>query len=156
MLLKNIKYIVGIILIMITSLIIYWYYNPSINNQDFHLEYQVANSNENFYDARNTNINEEKYSYNNKIYFNEKNKYKITIHSLDITNKGERIIIVTDFLDGKTDKRIANITYKGKLGVFSPLIIKQSKDSVYIIQILESLSSNNTIFEGKKLQVNKK
>lgn len=146
---NKIKYSIAIVIIIITSIITYWYFNPTISNKDFHLEYEVSNSNENFYNARDTNVSEEKYTFNNEIYYNKVSKYRLTLYSLDFSNKGERIIIVTDYSYGK-NKRVANITYKDRLGNFSPIIIHKDKDSVFIIQNLENVSNNNIIFEGKK------
>jgi hypothetical protein len=147
---KNIKYTAAIILLMLVSIIIYWYFNPTIDNEDFHLQYEVANYDKDFYSLRNKKINAKEYTYNNETYFSSVEKYKLTLHSLDITNNTEKIIIVTDYLDGKKNKRIANITYKDKSGNFSPIIIKHEGDSVFIIQSLEGISTDNIMFKGQK------
>ncbi|WP_343530992.1 hypothetical protein [Pedobacter sp.] len=147
---KNIKYSVAIILLMMMSMIIYWYFNPTIHNKDFHLQYEVANADKDFYSIRNKKIDPKKYTYNNEIYFSRVERYKLTLHSLDITNNGERIMIVTDYLEEKNNKRIVNITYKDKSGNFSPIIIKHKRDSVFIIQSLGSVSTDNIMFKGQK------
>jgi len=147
---KNIKYSVVIILLMMMSIIIYWYFNPTIDNKDFHLQYEVANDDKDFYSIRNKKIDPKKYTYNNETYFSRVEKYKLTLHSLDITNNGERIMIVTDYLEGKNNKRIANITYKDKSGNFSPMLIKHERDSVFIIQSLGDSPAGNIMFKGQK------
>lgn len=54
-------------------------------------------------------------------YYSHDNNYKIILHSVDITDNRERIIIVTDYLGGKKNKRIANITYMDRSVIF-PLL----------------------------------
>lgn len=147
---KKLKYSLTIILLMLISVVIYGYFNPTINNKDFHLEYEVANHGKDFYSLRNEKINAKKYTYNKETYFSNVEKYKITLHSLDITNNGERIMIVTDDLDGKKNRRIANITYKDQSGNFSPIAIKHERDSVFIIQSLVDGSTGHIMFKGQK------
>lgn len=147
---KNIKYSLAIILLMTIGVIIYGYFNPAVNNKDFHLQYEVANHGKDFYSLRNKKINPKQYTYNNETYFSRVEKYQLTLHSLEMTNRGEKIIIVTDDLEGKNNKRIANITYKDKSGNFSPIAIKHEKDSIFIIQSLGDDSTGHIMFKGQK------
>ena len=105
------KYILILPFILI-GVFIYWYLNPSIEDKDFHLQYLLSDPNKDFYKERNLNISKEKYTYNNEIYSNNIERYKIIIHSIDFTEYGEKILIITDYFD--ENKRIANLTYKNK------------------------------------------
>lgn len=149
----NLKYIILLVFILVLmiagSLIIYWYCNPNIKNTDFHLEYQIAKSEINFHNARDKDIEKNKYSYNDDIYYNKIQNYRLTIHSLEYTEKGEKIVIITDYLDHKTP-RSANITYKKEFGDFDPIIIKKNKDSIFIIQKLDNFPEDNIMYKGQK------
>lgn len=152
MVIKIMKSGLVIILLTVIGIGLYWYINPRINNKDFHLAYEVSNYKMNFFDARNKKINNDKYTFNNAIYYNEINNYKLTIHSLDFIKKDEKIIIVTEYLDKNKKHRVANITHKNEDSRYSPIKIRQKKDSVFIIQNLEHFNEKkeNVIFEGKK------
>ena len=128
------KYILLLPFILI-GLFIYSFLNPTIENEDFHLQYLLSDPNKDFYKERNNDISEEKYTFNNEIYSNNIEKYKIIIHSIDFTEYGEKILIITDYFD--ENKRIANLTYKNKEGIYSPEEITKSNDSVFIYQLLE-------------------
>ncbi len=147
---KKLKFSLAIILLMLISIIFYGYFNPTINNKDFHLEYEVANHGKDFYSLRNKKIDAKKYTYNKETYFSNIENYQITLHSLDITDNGEKIMIITDNLDGNKNKRIANITCKDQSGNFSPIMIKHEKDSVFIIQSLGDDSTDHIMFKGQK------
>ena len=147
---KSIKYSLAIILLMTIGVIIYWYFNPAVSDKDFHLQYEIANHGKDFYSLRNEKINPKEYTYNHETYFSRVEKYQLTLHSLDMTNNGERIIIVTDDLAGKSSERIANITYKDKSGNFSPIAIKHERDSVFIIQSLGDHATDHIMFKGQK------
>lgn len=116
---SGLKYILVLQFILIIGIFIYWYLNPSIDNEDFHLQYLLSDPNTNFYEIRNQNISTEKFTYNNEIYSNNTEGYKLTIHSIDFTKLGEKILIVTDYFDKKT--RNVNLTYKSKYGTYNPV-----------------------------------
>ena len=84
------------------------YHLDPMSFRDFHLEYLLSNPNKDFYKERNFNISKEKYTHNNEIHSNVPEGYKITIHSIDFTEYGERILIITDYFN--KNKRIANLT----------------------------------------------
>ncbi len=150
---KIIKSGIIIMLFIVTGVTLYWWNNPSIDNKDFHLEYEVSNNNMDFYSARNKKIGKDKFTYNDQRYCNEIDEYKLVIHSLDFENNIEKIIIVIEYLDENIKHRTANVTYKNKDGKFSPIQIKNKKDSIFVIQNLEYLEhpSRNIIFEGKEM-----
>lgn len=145
---RYIIYSLSVLFIIITGLLVYWYYNPSVDNRDFDLEFRVSNENKNFHKERNKKIDPKNFTYNNEKYINDVDKYELTIHSLDIINGNERIIIVMDSLDKKHDFKVANITYKDKNGKNSSPIIEHRNDSVFIFQNI--LNETNLLFKGKK------
>lgn len=99
-------------LFLLISLIVYWYYNPVVDDNDFNLEFRVSDEDKDFYTGKNKNIDKRRFTYNNERYFNDTDKYELVIHSLDITQGRERIIIVYEKVND--DSKIANITYRIK------------------------------------------
>lgn len=86
---------------------------------------------------------------NKEIYSNDIEKYKITLHSIDFTEYGEKILVITDHFDENI--RCANLTYKNKNGIYSPLDIVSSTDSAFIYQISENPNFHKIlIFKGYK------
>lgn len=144
------KYIL-ILPCMLIGIFIYWYLNPTIENQDFHLQYLLSDPNKNFYKERNSNFSKEKYTYNNEIYSNDIEKYKLTIHSIDFTEFGEKILIVTDYFD--KNMREVNLTYKNKEGIYTPVEIIKSNDTIFIYQLLEIPNIHkNLIYKGYRMK----
>lgn len=128
------KYVLILPFILI-GIFIYWYLNPTIEDQDFHLQYLLSDPDKDFYDERNPSFRNEKYTYNNEIYSNDIEKYRLTIHSLDFTEFGEKILIITDNFDKNI--RDVNLTYRNKKGIYTPVEIKKSNDTIFIYQLLE-------------------
>ncbi|WP_294322269.1 hypothetical protein [uncultured Chryseobacterium sp.] len=145
---KYIKYSLLIIVLIVLSVIGYWYYNPTIDNKDFDLEFRVSNETKNFYEERNKKIERRRFTYNDERYFNNVDKCELIIHSLDIIKGKERIIIVHNYLR-KNNLKKANIIYKDETGRYSPLKIEHKNDSVFIIQQIGV--ENNLIFKGKRM-----
>ena len=145
---KYIKYGLLIVLLIIISLFVYWYYNPTIDNKDFDLEFRVSNEGKDFYKERNKKIEMRKFTFNDERYFNDVDKYELIIHSLDIIEGKEKIIIVCDSLKTNKNFKIANITYKDETSEYFPLKIEHINDSIFIIQQIGV--ENNIIFKGKK------
>ncbi|HAR73478.1 MAG TPA: hypothetical protein DCR77_08750 [Flavobacteriaceae bacterium] len=146
---KNIKYIIVILILIFIGLNIYWYYNPTIDNKDFDLEFKISNEGMDFYKERNKKIDIKNFTFNDERYLNNIDKYELIIHSLDIIQRKERIIIVCNDLTMNNNFKIANITYKDETGKYSPLKIKNKNDSIFIIQQIGI--ENNLIFKGIKL-----
>lgn len=147
-----IKYILTLPFILISGMFIYWYLNPSIDNEDFHLQYLLSDSNKNFYEVRNQNISKEKFTYNNEVYSNNIEGYKIIIHSIDFTKLGEKILIITDYLDKKT--RNANLTYKSKSGTYNMVEIFRNNDSIFIYQLSEDPKiDKHLLFKGNRVKM---
>lgn len=149
---SGLKYILVLPFILIIGIFIYWYLNPSIDNEDFHLQYLLSDPNTNFYEIRNQNISTRKFTYNNEIYSNNTEGYKLTIHSIDFTKLGEKILIVTDYFDKKT--RITNLTYKSKNGTYKPVEIFRSNDSIFIYQLSEDPKiDKHLMFKGNRIKI---
>ncbi|WDF46456.1 hypothetical protein PQ459_16330 [Chryseobacterium sp. KACC 21268] len=142
---KYTKYVSVIILLMIIGLIVYSYYNPNIDDKDFDLEFRISNGEKDFYKQRNKKIETRKFTYNDERYFNYVDNYELIIHSLDIIEGKEKIIILKDSIDTNDDFKIANITYKDKAGKYLPIKIEHKNDSIFIIQIG---NENNLMFKG--------
>ena len=142
------KYIL-IIPCLLIGIFFYWYLNPTNEDQDFHLQYLLSNPNNNFYKERNSNFSKEKYTYNNEIYSNSIEKYKLIIHSIDFTELGEKVLIVTDYFDNNL--REVNFTYLNKNGIYTPFEIIKSNDTIYIYQLLDIPNNHkNLIYYGYK------
>ena len=149
---SGLKYILVLPFILIGGIFIYWYLNPSIDNEDFHLQYLLSDRDKNFYEFRNQNINQEKFTYNNEIYSNNIEGYKLIIYSIDFTKFGEKILIITDSFDRKT--RNVNLTYKDKNGIYSPLEIVKNNDSILINQISEDPKiDKHLVFKGCRIKM---
>jgi hypothetical protein len=128
------KYILILPFVLI-GIFIYWYLNPTNENLDFHLQHLLSDPQKNFYKERNLNFNKEKYTYNNEIYTNSIEKYKLIIHSIDFTEFGEKILIITDYFNNNV--REVNLTYKNKNGTYTPVEIIKSNDTIFIYQLSE-------------------
>lgn len=149
---SGLKYILVLPFILIVGIFIYWYLNPSIDNEDFHLQYLLSDGDKNFYEFRNQNINQEKFTYNNEMYSNNIEGYKLIIYSIDFTKFGEKILIITDSFDKKT--RNVNLTYKDKNGIYSPLEIVKNNDSILINQISEDPKiDKHLVFKGCRIKM---
>ncbi|OJX31252.1 MAG: hypothetical protein BGO86_05025 [Chryseobacterium sp. 36-9] len=145
---KNIKYSLLVVLLMIIGIIVYWYYNPTVDDRDFDLEFRVSNEGKDFYKERNKKIERTKFTYNGEKYFNDLDKYELIIYSLDFIKGKEKIIIVYNSLKMNNDFKVANITYRDKAGKYFPLKIEHKNDSIFIIQQIGT--ENNLIYKGKK------
>lgn len=146
------KYILTLPFILLGSIFIYWYLNPSIDNEDFHLQYLLADRDKNFYEFRNRNVNQEKFTYNNEMYSNKIEGYKLIIHSIDFTKLGEKILIVTDYFDKET--RNVNLTYKDKNDIYSLLEISKDNDSILIYQISKDPKiDKHLLFKGCRIKM---
>lgn len=142
------KYIL-IISCLLIGIFFYWYLNPTNEDQDFHLQYLLSDPNNNFYKERNSNFSKEKYTYNNEIYSNDIEKYKLIIHSIDFTEFGEKVLIITDYFDNNL--REVNLTYINKKGIYTPIEIIKSNDTIYIYQLLDIPNNHkNLIYKGYK------
>lgn len=137
------------------GMLIYWYCNPSVDDEDFHLHYILSDKNVDFYKERNTAIGEEKYTYNNQIYGNDREGYRLIIHSIDFNAAGEKILIMTDYLS--EEKRVANLTYKNQRGVYAPIDIKTKDDSIYVYQKTGfSQTKAKLLFKGRRIKDGKR
>lgn len=129
---KYTKYGLLVVLSLIISLFVYWYYNPTIDNKDFDLEFRVSNEGKDFYKERNKKIEIKKFTFNGERYLNDVDKYELIIHSLEVIEGKEKIIIVCDSLKKSNDFKIANITYKDETSKYFPLKIEQKK-TLYLL-----------------------
>ena len=77
--------------ISVAGLVItYLYLNPTIDDPDFHLEYEIANGKKKYNEDRNDNYSNKEYLFNHLTYYNEEDEKKLIIHSLDKEPDGER------------------------------------------------------------------
>ena len=149
---SGLKYILTLPFILIGVMFFYWYLNPSIDNEDFHLQYLLSDRDKNFYEFRNQHINQEKFTYNNEMYSNKIEGYKLIIHSIDFTKFGEKILIVTDYFDIET--RTVNLIYKDKNNIYSPLEIFRDNDSIFIYQLSEDTKvDKHLVFKGCRVKM---
>ena len=138
-------------IISLIGLNIYSYLNPTIYDEDFDLQYTLSDKKNDFYKERNNDISKEKYTYNNEIYINNIERYKIIVHSIDYTEKGEKILIITDKFDDNI--RYVNLAYKNNNEMYTQNEIIKSKDSIFIYQLCDNqFSPRNLVFKGFRIK----
>lgn len=108
------------------------YLNPTVYNKDFDLMYRISNSDKNFHDERNKNINANLFTFNNSTYFNDLTKTKLIIHSLDIIDGNERIIFIKEFKGSTSITKQPLLEYRNKNGIFANFDIRYNGDSIII------------------------
>ena len=130
---KLFKRIICLFLIMITIIgliIFYLYINPTIDDKDFHLEYEIANGKKKYDEDRNNNYSDKEYLFNHLTYYNKDDKKKLIIHSLGKEPNGkERIIFVIDEMKGNYPIGIIDYLENNKYRLF---IVEYKKDSIFV------------------------
>ncbi|VBB48692.1 hypothetical protein TRIP_D50056 [uncultured Paludibacter sp.] len=91
---KIIKIVIILIPLLIIFLFVWMYFNPTIENKDFHMEYMVGSGKEDYHNYRNKNIENQNYTFNN-YYCNDIGE-KLVIYSLDIKKEKEKVIFVKE------------------------------------------------------------
>lgn len=120
-----------LVVISVAGLVVtYLYLNPTIDDPDFHLEYEIANGKKKYSEDRNDNYSDKEYLFNHLTYYNEEDEKKLIIHSLDKEPDGkERIIFVIE--DRKEDYPIGIIDYleNNKYRLF---MVEYKNDSIFV------------------------
>ncbi|MFC2450217.1 MAG: hypothetical protein ACFNQA_02495, partial [Flavobacteriaceae bacterium] len=107
--LKRALFLLLAVISVVGLVVTYLYLNPTIDDPDFHLEYEIANGKKKYAEDRNDNYSDKEYLFNHLTYYNEEEK-KLIIHSLDKASDGkEKIIFVIE--DRKEDYPIGIIDY---------------------------------------------
>lgn len=124
-------YIIGLIIFLFISIIVYWYFNPTIDNKDFDIEYKISNNITKYYKERNYRYSDDVYTFNHDTYYN-KNQDKLIIHSLDkdIISGKEKVIFI---IKRKSDPYpIAIVDYMDKNNELVFFKIKYKKDTIFL------------------------
>lgn len=150
---KGIRKLMIYIFIIISSVsflaIAYLYLNPSIDNEDFDLEYEVSRGKKEYFEVRNKNYADSDYNFNNLKYCNHFG-ISLILHSLDKESDGKEKVIfvlkdpqkkfsytIIDYFDTKTNFNIFKIEYLA--------------DSVYIWKKRSVVQEKEELFfKGKK------
>ena len=151
---KNLKRALFLLLAVISVaglVVTYLYLNPTIDNPDFHLEYEIANGKKKYSEDRNDNYSDKEYLFKHLTYYNEEDKKKLIIHSLDKEPDGkERIIFVIE--DRKEDYPIGIIDYleNNKYRLF---MVEYKKDSIFVWRKPFLQEPDTTLFfKGKRIK----
>ena len=132
---KNLKRALFLLLAVISVaglVVTYLYLNPTIDNPDFHLEYEIANGKKKYSEDRNDNYSDKEYLFKHLTYYNEEDKKKLIIHSLDKEPDGkERIIFVIE--ERKENYPIGIIDYleNNKYRLF---MVEYKNDSIFVLR----------------------
>lgn len=134
---------------MLLSVIIYMYVNPSIDNEDFDLEYKISSGKKNYNEARNKNYDDIDYKFNHLNYCNNIG-IRLIIHSLDKKPDGrERVIFIVKNPKEKFPSAI--IDYFDTNTNFSLFKIKYVADSIYIWKNISVVQEQEELFfKGEK------
>ena len=108
----------------------YLYLNPTIDDPDFHLEYEIANGKKKYSEDRNDNYSDKEYLFNHLTYYNEEDEKKLIIHSLDKEPVGkEKIIFVIEERKGNYPIGIIDYLESNKYRLF---IVEYKNDSIFV------------------------
>ena len=117
--------------ISVAGLVItYLYLNPTIDDPDFHLEYEIANGKKKYSENRNDNYSDKEYLFNHLTYYNEEDEKKLIIHSLDKASDGkEKILFVIEERKGNYPIGIIDYLENNKYRLF---IVEYKNDSIFV------------------------
>ncbi|WOI21618.1 hypothetical protein [Nonlabens ulvanivorans] len=146
------KSIIILTLMILTGVVLFiiLYQNPTVGNNDFHLEYEIANSNINIDNLRNRKVNETKFTFTKNIYLNEVNQTKLIIHSIDFIEGVEKIIFIKMNAGTGRDKKIKEpfVEYRNQNGEYRNFLIEYDKDSIKVFN--KSEFNKSLYFKGSK------
>ena len=128
--LKRALFLLLAVISVVGLVVTYLYLNPTIDDPDFHLEYEIANGKKKYAEDRNDNYSDKEYLFNHLTYYNEEEEKKLIIHSLDKASDGkEKIIFVIE--DRKEDYPIGIIDYleNNKYRLF---MVEYKNDSIFV------------------------
>ena len=138
--------------ISIAGLVVaYLYLNPTIDDPDFHLEYEIANGKKKYSEDRNNNYSNKEYLFNNLTYYNEEDEKKLIMHSLDKEPDGkERIIFVIEERKGNYPIGIIDYLENNKYRLF---IVEYKNDSIFVWRKPFLQEPDTTLFfKGKRIK----
>ena len=117
--------------ISVTGLVVTCLYlNPTIDDPDFHLEYEIANGKKKYSEDRNDNYSDKEYLFNHLTYYNEEAEKKLIIHSLDKEPVGkEKIIFVIEERKGNYPTGIIDYLENNKYRLF---MVQYKNDSIFV------------------------
>lgn len=120
-----------LVVISVAGLVVtYLYLNPTIDDPDFHLEYEIANGKKKYSEDRNDNYSDKEYLFNHLTYYNEEDEKKLIIHSLDKASDGkERIIFVIEERKGNYPIGIIDYLENNKYRLF---MVEYKNDSIFV------------------------
>ena len=149
---KNLKRALFLLLAVISVaglVVAYLYLNPTIDDPDFHLEYEIANGKKKYSEDRNDNYSDKEYLFNHLTYYNEEAEKKLIIHSLDKEPNGkERIIFVIEERKGNYPIGIIDYLENNKYRLF---MVEYKNDSIFVWRKPLLQESDATLFfEGKR------
>ena len=147
--LKRVLFLLLVVISVAGLVVTYLYLNPTIDDPDFHLEYEIANGKKKYNEERNDNYSDKEYLFNHLTYYNEEDEKKLIIHSLDKEPVGkEKIIFVIE--DRKANYPIGIIDYleNNKYRLF---MVEYKNDSIFVWRKPLLQESDATLFfEGKR------
>ena len=130
---KNLKRALFLLLAVISVaglVVTYLYLNPTIDDPDFHLEYEIANGKKKYSEDRNDNYSDKEYLFNHLTYYNEEAEKKLIIHSLDkASDRKERIIFVIEDRKGNYPIGIIDYLENNKYRLF---MVEYKNDSIFV------------------------
>ena len=129
----------------------YLYLNPTIDDPDFHLEYEIANGKKKYTEDRNDNYSDKEYLFNHLTYYNEEAEKKLIIHSLDKASDGkEKIIFVIEERKGNYPIGIIDYLENNKYRLF---MVKYKNDSIFVWRKPFLQEPDTTLFfKGKRIK----
>ena len=130
--LKRVLFLLLVVISVAGLVVTYLYLNPTIDDPDFHLEYEIANGKKKYNEERNDNYSDKEYLFNHLTYYNEEDEKKLIIHSLDKEPVGkEKIIFVIE--DRKANYPIGIIDYleNNKYRLF---MVEYKNDSIFVLR----------------------
>jgi len=148
--LKRVLFLLLVVISVAGLVVTYLYLNPTIDDPDFHLEYEIANGKKKYNEERNDNYSDKEYLFNHLTYYNEEDEKKLIIHSLDKEPVGkEKIIFVIE--DRKANYPIGIIDYleNNKYRLF---MVEYKNDSIFVWRKFLQEPDAALFFKGKRIK----
>jgi len=149
--LKRVLFLLLAVISVAGLVVAYLYLNPTIDDPDFHLEYEIANGKKKYSEDRNDNYSDKEYLFNHLTYYNEEAEKKLIIHSLDKEPDGkEKIIFVIEERKGNYPIGIIDYLENNKYRLF---IVEYKNDSIFVWRkpLLQELDAA-LFFKGKRIK----
>ena len=149
--LKRVLFLLLVVFSVAGLVVTYLYLNPTIDDPDFHLEYEIANGKKKYTEDRNDNYSDKEYLFNHLTYYNEEAEKKLIIHSLDKEPNGkERIIFVIEERKGNYPIGIIDYLENNKYRLF---MVEYKNDSIFVWRKPFLQEPDTTLFfKGKRIK----